>query len=119
MSRVLAEAPDRQEAPGGMDELVRAIAREEAQAVVAEARLTSASLPSDDDAVDAKEAARMLGYFKNGEPNPWPVYELAKRKIIEAFRPSPGIVRFNVGKLRRFVEAGGCTMDEDMPTEEV
>jgi hypothetical protein len=62
----------------------------------------------DDEGIDAKEVARMLGYYKKtGEPNPWPIYELAKRNIIKSFRPSPRIVRFQRGVIRKFVESGG------------
>lgn len=73
-------------------------------------QITTARSTDDDEGIDAKEVARMMGYYKQtGEPDPWPVYELRKRGIIEGFRPSPGIWRFNRGKIRRFIDAGGCT----------
>jgi hypothetical protein len=96
-----------------IEEQLRAIAREEALAVIGEIGAPGQQ-PGDDEGIDAKEVARMLGYFKeDGTPNTWSVYELAKRGIIESFRPSPSTIRFNRGKIRRYIERGGCAPNEN------
>ena len=78
-----------------LDERMKQIARSEAVAVLEERR---GSDPAEDDhGITAKEAARLIGVSE------WRVYEMIKRKVLPAYRPSPQRLRLRLGAVREFI----------------
>jgi excisionase family DNA binding protein len=76
-------------------ERMKQIARSEAVAVLEERRIADPA--EDDKGITAKEAARLLGVSE------WRVYEMIKRKVLPAYRPSPQRLRLRLGDVRAFI----------------
>lgn len=68
-----------------LDERVRRIAREASPA------------SADDQGVDAKEAARLLGVSK------WRVYEMVRRGVLSSYRPSPKTLRIPLSAVKNYI----------------
>lgn len=88
------------EAGGGdilalLDERVKRIARSEAVAVLEERRVADPA--EDDQGITPKEVARLIGVSE------WRVYEMIKRKVLPAYRPSPQRLRLRLGAVREFI----------------
>ena len=77
-----------------LDERVKQIARAEAIAVFEERRGGSAE---DDRGITAREAAELIGVSE------WRVYEMIRRKVLPAYRPSPQRLRLRLGDVRAFI----------------
>lgn len=81
-----------------LDERMKQIARSEAVAVLEERRVAD---PAEDDrGITAKEAARLMGVSE------WRVYEMIKRKVLPAYRPSPQRLRLRLAAVREFIQQG-------------
>ena len=87
---------------GGDDDLLsafdarmRRIARSEVVAVLEERQVGDAA--EDDHGITAKEAARLIGVSE------WRVYEMIKRRMLPAYRPSPQRLRLRLGAVREFI----------------
>lgn len=78
-----------------LDERMKRIARSEAAAVLEARRVADPS--EDDQGITAKEAARLIGVSE------WRVYEMIKRKVLPAYRPSPQRLRLRLGAVREFI----------------
>jgi excisionase family DNA binding protein len=81
-----------------LDERMKQIARSEAVAVLEERRVGDPA--EDDQGITAKEAARLIGVSE------WRVYEMIKRKVLPAYRPSPQRLRLRLGAVREFIRQG-------------
>lgn len=81
-----------------LDERMRRIARSEAAAVFEERRDGGAD---DDQGITAKEAARLIGVSE------WRVYDMVRRGVLPAYRPSPQRLRLRLGTVREFIRQGG------------
>jgi excisionase family DNA binding protein len=81
-----------------LDERMKQIARSEAVAVLAERQVGDSA--EDDQGITAKEAARLIGVSE------WRVYEMIKRKVLPAYRPSPQRLRLRLGAVREFIRQG-------------
>lgn len=57
----------------------------------------------DDDGLTVAEAAQMIGVKE------WRVYEMIKRGILPASRPSPRTLRLRRGAVRDFIRDGRCS----------
>jgi excisionase family DNA binding protein len=79
------------------DERVKRIARSEAAAVFEEREGKGVE---DDKGITAKEAALLIGVSE------WRVYEMIKRKVLPAYRPSPQRLRLRLGAVREFIRQG-------------
>ncbi len=83
-------------------------AKLEALALLREESHPESSLPTEPDAMDdegitAAEAAQQLGV------STWRVYEMIKRGMLIAYRPSPRTLRVRRGAVREFIRTGRCT----------
>lgn len=85
-------------------------ARDEAIAVLRgqEQMRAEVGLPraSDDEAITVAEAARLIGVSR------WRVYEMVRRGLLPASRPSPRTVRLRRGAVKEFIRMGSCTRVE-------
>ena len=78
-----------------LDARMKQIARSEAVAVLEERQVGDAV--EHDQGITAKEAARLIGVSE------WRVYEMIKRKVLPAYRPSPQRLRLRLGAVREFI----------------
>lgn len=80
------------------DARIKEIARAEAAAVFEERQ---GGVVDDDQGITAREAAQLIGVSE------WRVYEMIKRGVLTAYRPSPQRLRLRLGAVREFIRQGG------------